>query len=162
SVDESTLRRSLLRAMAQRRLHGEVLVRDFRLSAEVIDGALRRQLLVRLEILDRLPDAQISFRVAVRPPRGALTDLPLAPVEFLGGKRRARDKDEGGPVGFRARVPSPPPHPTAWRILGVTPGSDPVDIKRAYKRLARAFHPDLHPHASDEERRALEARLVEV
>src|SRR4051794_22125770 len=32
AVDDETLRRSLLRAIASRRLHGEVLVRDFKLS----------------------------------------------------------------------------------------------------------------------------------
>ena len=35
-------------------------------------------------------------------------------------------------------------------------------IKRAYRRLARMFHPDLHPAASDEERRELESRFAKV
>src|SRR4051812_45180916 len=88
-VDEDTLRRSLLRAMASRRLHGEVLVRDFQLSPEVVGRALRRQLMLRISVLEELPDAQITFRVTVRPPRGALVEAPLDGSEFLSGRKRA-------------------------------------------------------------------------
>src|SRR5918912_1494037 len=56
-IDEDTLRRSLLRAMASRRLHGEVLVRDFHLSPTVIGRALRAQLMLRLSVLEELADA---------------------------------------------------------------------------------------------------------
>src|SRR5580698_8211355 len=73
AADDDVLRRSLLRAMASQRLHGEVLVDDFRLAPSVVGAALRRQLRARLEVLDRLGDARVSFRVALRPPRGALT-----------------------------------------------------------------------------------------
>jgi curved DNA-binding protein CbpA len=51
---------------------------------------------------------------------------------------------------------------TAWRVLGLPPGSDSAEIKRAYRRLARTVHPDLHPGATDAERRALEARFHEI
>src|SRR4051812_15593834 len=44
AVDEDTLRRSVLRSVASRRLLGEVLVSDFKLSPSVIGAALRRQL----------------------------------------------------------------------------------------------------------------------
>ena len=37
-----------------------------------------------------------------------------------------------------------------------------IAIKPAYRRLARDYHPDLHPKASDDERRALAQRFVEV
>jgi molecular chaperone DnaJ len=50
----------------------------------------------------------------------------------------------------------------AWRVLGLTPGAEVAEIKRAYRRLARAVHPDLHPGASDDERRALQTRFAEV
>lgn len=167
AADEDLLRRSLLRAMASQRLHGEVLVDDFRLSPEVVGNALRRQVLARLAVIDQLPDARVSFRVAVRVPRGALTgrvsatsncaawDPPLAPQEFLHGRRRLRER----------AFPTPPPESHAsssWRVLGLAPGAQVDEIKRAYRRLARAVHPDLHPGASDEERRALQARFVEI
>ncbi|HEY3817671.1 MAG TPA: DnaJ domain-containing protein [Polyangiaceae bacterium] len=157
AADDDTLRRSLLRAMTSRRLHGEVLVDEFHLAPSVVGAALRRQLLARLTALEQLADARVSFRVAVRAPRGALHQSPLDAREFLHGRRRAR-----------ARTPSPPPvvhatrDVTAWRVLGLPPGSDSAEIKRAYRRLARTVHPDLHPGATDAERRALEARFHEI
>jgi curved DNA-binding protein CbpA len=47
-------------------------------------------------------------------------------------------------------------------VLGVPPGADVDSIKRAYRRLARTVHPDLHPGATDQERRALEVRFAEI
>ena len=40
--------------MASRRLHGEVLVRDFHLSPLVVGRALRRQVMLRLQVLEEL------------------------------------------------------------------------------------------------------------
>src|SRR5437868_11820765 len=76
-IDDDILRRSLLRAMASRRLHGEVLVRDFHLSPSIVGRVLRQQVMIRLAVLEEIADAQIAYRVTVRPPRGALTDEPL-------------------------------------------------------------------------------------
>jgi hypothetical protein len=173
AADDDVLRRSLLRAMASQRLHGQVLVDDFRLSPEVVGNALRRQVLARLAVLDRLSDARVSFRVAVRVPRGALTgrltpsstrtpwDPPLAAHEFLHGRRRLRER--GGEASGEAPAPAPKRQDqSSWRVLGLPPGAQVDEIKRAYRRLARTVHPDLHPDASDEERRALQARFVEI
>ncbi|HLK35186.1 MAG TPA: DnaJ domain-containing protein [Polyangiaceae bacterium] len=154
AADADLLRRSLLRAIASRRLHGEVLVEDFRVAPEVVSQALRRQLLRRLAALDGVADARVCFRVAVRPPRGAFRDRPLEPREFLHGRRRARERSGGGGATSR--------DVRAWHVLGLTPGVDESAVRRAYRRLAREVHPDLHPGASDEERRALQARFVEI
>jgi DnaJ-domain-containing protein 1 len=50
----------------------------------------------------------------------------------------------------------------AMRLLGVDDTADADDVKRAYRRLARALHPDLQPTADDQRRRALERRFAEV
>lgn len=166
AADDDVLRRSLLRAMASSRLHGEVLVDDFRISPDVVGNALRRQVVARLAMLERLGDARVSFRVAVRPPRGVLSGraLPLEPHEFLHGRRRRRE--QSSERGERSEANPPPAavaaHPKAWTTLGLTPGSQLSDIKRAYRRLARTVHPDLHPTASDDERRDLQRRFVEL
>jgi len=154
AAGDDVLRRSLLRSMASRRLHGEVLIDEFRLSPSVIGDALRRQVLARLAVLEQLTDARLAFRVAVRPPRGTLHDAPLEPREFLHGRRRARER--GSPRPSAVATPGP------WRVLGLSPGAGPAEVKRAYRQLARSFHPDVHPHASDDERRALQARFTEI
>jgi hypothetical protein len=177
-VDEDTLRRSLLRAMASRRLHGEVLVRDFHLSPSVVGRALRRQVMLRLQVLEELGDAQVGFRVTVRPPRGALTDAPLDAPEFLVGRKRTRDRApstshdpargarSAGASAFPSASTLPggwdPARASAYRALGVSFNAEPTAVKQAYRRLVRAYHPDLHPEATHEEKRSLASRFAEV
>ena len=62
------------------------------------------------------------------------------------------------------RAPSPPvdPRRAAMRLLGLDDASDPGEVKRAYRRLARALHPDLQPGADAERRRLLERRFAEL
>jgi hypothetical protein len=164
---DDVLRRSLLRAIASRRLHGEVLVDEFQLAPCVVRSALRHQLVARLAVLEKLVDARVVFRVAVRPPRWAVQSAPLDPHEFLHGRRRARERPSescgGAPYGAEAAASSQPgPDAGAWRVLGISPGVGVTEIKRAYRRLARSVHPDLHPGATDDQRRALEARFVQI
>jgi len=166
-VDDGTLRRSLLRAIASKRLHGEVLVAEFRLSETVVDAAVRKQMLTRLGRLEQLTDAQLRFRVTVPIPRGAVVAAPLGPTQFLSGRRRFRDRGaatSAPPARARDRAGSVPTRAestplSAWRVLGVAPGADASEIKRAYRRLARAYHPDLHPEASDPEKKHLVERF---
>ena len=154
AVGDDLLKRSFLRAVSSRRLHGRVLVDEFRLSPEVVDRALRRQLLARLSVLEQLADARVAFRVAVRAPESALHAVPLEPREFLHGRRRSRER--GSPR------PAPVREPSAWRILGVPPGAGVDEIKRAYRRLALTVHPDVHPAATEAERRSLQQRFTEL
>ena len=111
AVDDDVLRRSLLRAMSSRRLHGEVLVDEFHLAPSVVGAALRRQILARLAALEQLADARVSFRVAVRAPIGALHLSPLEPREFLHGRRRARVRVHAAPAM------SAPGDTASWRVL---------------------------------------------
>ncbi len=55
-----------------------------------------------------------------------------------------------------------PRRSAARRTLGVSETADLETIKRAYRRLARAIHPDLQPLADVEQRRGLERRFAEI
>jgi DnaJ-domain-containing protein 1 len=50
----------------------------------------------------------------------------------------------------------------AARLLGVADIHDATAVKRAYRRLARALHPDMEPNADEPRKRALERRFAEV
>lgn len=175
AADADVIRRSLLRAMASQRLHGEVLVDEFRVPPSQVGRALRRQMLSRLSTLERLTDARLSFRVAVRPPRGALSgakrdaagqstwDAPLGAREFLHGRRRARERIGTTRETRETRAAGPATRETtAWDVLGLAPGTEIGAIKRAYRRLARTVHPDLFPDADDATRRSLQVRFAEL
>lgn len=50
----------------------------------------------------------------------------------------------------------------AASVLGLAEDADVDSIKRAYRKLARALHPDLQPDADELRRRTLERRFAEV
>jgi hypothetical protein len=50
----------------------------------------------------------------------------------------------------------------AYAALELGEGAAPEEVKRAYRRLARALHPDAHPGASADELRELERRFAAV
>lgn len=51
---------------------------------------------------------------------------------------------------------------SAYVTLELAEGAAPDEIKSAYRRLARALHPDAHPTASAEDKRRLEERFSAV
>jgi len=162
AVSDDLLRRSVLRAIASRRLLGEVLVTDFRVAPTLVIAALRRQIVQRLHQLDALADAQVRFRVAVRAPPTKLND-PLDPADFLRGRRRARDGSKTPPPASTVNTRKPASNRyAALHLLGLPEGADAAAIKQAYRRLVRAYHPDLHPDATDTQRHALAERFSAI
>ncbi len=103
--------------------------------------------LAQLEAMFGLRHARLSFSAMERSRRAC---SPLAPRDFLHGRPRARDRQS---PPQRDRQSAPPRTPLssarleALLTLGLTEGSSFVDVRAAFKRLARRFHPDLHPTA---------------
>ncbi len=51
---------------------------------------------------------------------------------------------------------------THYEVLGVPSGADPAEIRRAYVKLARRFHPDSHAGRSAAERAHADRRMRDV
>lgn len=66
------------------------------------------------------------------------------------------------PLGVSAPIAAPPVDGEAYRLLGVPAGADRETVKRAYRRLARALHPDMHAGMTEERRRELERKLAAI
>ena len=140
---DATLAAHLVRTLAGMRL----VVRGEH-APEPSDDADRRM----LEALAQ-PRRLDQVSALARTPRFRL----LAFVHFL----RAVDALVAvGVVAERGAVD--PRRAAALRLLGVDDEADLEAVKRAYRRLARALHPDLQPHADGERKRVLERRFAEV
>lgn len=164
-VDYHVLQRSLLVALASRRLHGEVLVREFRISKDVIDRAVRLQLRDRITWLETLADAALTFHVAIRPPRGALLDAPMSKEEFLQGRTRARSTRERHPAQrsvHRARFDTPSPRTQALAALGLDDTAQPPEIRAKYREIIKSCHPDLHANSDPRDQKSRSERLQKV
>ncbi|MFY2558098.1 DnaJ domain-containing protein [Corallococcus terminator] len=79
-------------------------------------------------------------------------------------EERAPPEEEEAPREEPPEAPAAPP-PTAWEVLGVSPGAPLPDVKRAYLALVAQYHPDkvaqlgpkLQALAQEETRRIIEA-----
>jgi DnaJ-domain-containing protein 1 len=121
------------------------------LAPEPLDEADRRMLAVMA-----LPHRVDQIGPLARTPRFRL----LAFLHFL----RAVGALE---VERVAAAPTPgrvldPRRAAALRLLGLDDDADVDTVKRTYRRLARALHPDLQPGADVQRRRVLERRFAEV
>ena len=87
-------------------------------------------------------------------------------LAFLHFLRAVDALDVEGVVAERTaphRLRAIDPHRDAARkLLGVDDDADVDTVKRAYRRLARALHPDLQPEIDLDRRRLLERRFAEV
>lgn len=54
------------------------------------------------------------------------------------------------------------PSSDPYQVLGIGPGADPAEVRRAYVAQARRFHPDAHAGRSPAERAHAERRMRDV
>jgi len=160
-----------LAAWARRHLESQVdATRAEALTAQLAGARLsiRPELAPPPAMLD---EADRRILAAMAQPRRLDQIWPLARtprfrlLAFLHFMRQVGGLVEAGIGAFDSgphRAPLDPRKAAAARLLGVDDGADREAIKRAYRRLARALHPDLQPQAVAERRRELEGRLAEV
>lgn len=138
-----------------------LIVRDS-VPANLVAAAVRTQMRERLEALFSIPDAEIRFRVACRPP---LTDetVPLGPAEFLHGRERSRDRrprDRRDSDVARRRRPTT--RDRALITLGLDPDAGPDAVRDAFRALAARCHPDRFPMTDEAHRIRLIRRFAEI
>jgi len=129
-------------AGARLRVRSELVADDC-----VADDADRRI----LAALDEPRRIDQVWRVA-RTPRFRL----LAFLHFL---RTVGALDE---LGVAAPAPRPEVSADARAMLGVSHDADRATVKRAFRRIARALHPDLHAGAEPGRKRALELKFAQI
>ncbi len=144
---DGTLAEALVRELAGVRLSLRT-----ELQPEAVDEADRR-MLAAMAIPRRLD----QIWPLARTPRFRL----LAFIHFL------RGVDALEAVGVVAEKSGPnrvvdARRQAALRLLGIEDGADLETVKRAYRQLARALHPDLQPEADHHQRRTLERQFAEV
>ena len=140
-----------------RELAGIRLVVRTDLAPAPVDEADRRMLVAMGG-----PRRQDQIWPLARTPRFRL----LAFVHFL---RSVGALDVEGIVAEQSRPTRFPHQPSvdsrraaALRMLGVEDEADLDTVKRAYRKLARALHPDLQPEIDVVRRRLLERRFAEI
>lgn len=138
---------------------------DTGLAERLVHDLAGARLAVRAELAP-VPDDEADRRMlaALAVPRSLeqIWQLARAPryrllsfVHFLRGV---------GALDIERAVTARPADPrlAAMRLLGIADASDVDAVKRAYRRLARALHPDLQPGADPAQRRSLERRFAEL
>ncbi len=128
------------------------------------DAAAREELAKKREHFERRAGRRAWFfgayaeelwAAGVRPATAATAERPRAarppPRERA---RRREPPPEPEPQAQAAEPPPPPPEPAPHEVLGIAPTATAEEATRAFRELAKRYHPDRF-EALDEEFRAL-------
>lgn len=158
------------------RMSGVILIEEGLLPKELVRRGLHRQLREKIDIIYALSDAEVRFYTA-RPLSDTARRLgQLEPSVFLYGRPRARDriKASGQRTAHKTAHQEETPPPAsgvrcideskrrAYKTLGLSEDADIPTIRKTFRRMAIALHPDRFIHAGDEIRAHTTARFAEV
>lgn len=133
-----------------------VIMRRMRSSAEAdiqrqwraVESDIQRQ---EREARDRLAAEERATRVRME------SDVKTAQAYIAGEMEKLRREREAAATEMeRARRPDP------YKVLGVRPGTSREEIKRRYRELMAAYHPDKAAMATAEIRKLAEEKVKEI
>lgn len=75
---------------------------------------------------------------------------------------RTGEQTHQGQNSSRAGPAQPASDDDPYTVLGIAPGASETEIKRAYRQLARQYHPDMVMHLGEEFRLLAEKRFKEI
>ena len=160
-------RATCLASFARRHLETQL---DSHSAARLVGELAGIRLSVRGDLLPParvLDDVDRRILSAMNPPRRLDQIWPLARtprfrlLAFLHFLRGVGALECEGVAASRVANINPEKQ-AAQRLLGVRPDDDFDVVKRAYRQLVRAVHPDLQPTANTVRRRYLEKRLADI
>jgi DnaJ-domain-containing protein 1 len=128
----------------------------------VMVEAVVAQIRLRLEALFQVEDARVTFRLVQVRRRELDAPRRLEPREYLVGRPRARDKSNDLLTGKSGSNQSTLERRRDLQILGLQPKANDAEIRSAFRRLARALHPDVHSGASPSQLQVIKQQFVEV
>jgi hypothetical protein len=92
----------------------------------------------------------------------AISGARLDPSAELALRAALGDCGVSAQVLLAARLKAFPGERDPWTVLGLSPGAPRVQVKSAYRRLSRLFHPDASPGDGGEKFRELRAAYIEL
>lgn len=173
---------AVARARASGMALGRWLVSSGRVPEPAMVEAIVQQLRLRLDALFRVEDARVAFRVVQTRRRELDAPRFVSPGEYLSGRPRARDRSTKSAPTPSTRTQATRTQATRTQtagtqttrsqvtslsrrdllLLGLGADAGETEIRMAFRRFARAYHPDMHPTAGAAEREIWRRRFAEV
>lgn len=138
------------RANATFRVFNEV-VKKREISASRIGALLRQQMRyeARLQVL--------HFLFSIANADGVVSKPEAAEIERISGYLGVQRPDLESIKAMFFKDPG-----SAYRILEIEPGASPAEIKSAYRRMAKKYHPDKLQHMDEAYRKGAEEKFRKV
>jgi DnaJ like chaperone protein len=138
------------RANATFKVFNEV-VKKREISASRVAGLLRQRMRyeARLQVL--------HFLFSIANADGVVSQAEASEIQRISGYLGVQSPDFESIKAMFFKNPD-----SAYRILEIEPGADPAEIKSAYRRMAKKYHPDKLQHMDEAYRKGAEEKFRKV